>query len=155
MEELIEGRWRWTYAKMNSASPYAPVGDKMKRVRRMRVLEFYIPAPSILIVTTTTKHIATQTAGLMSGLQKPNKTDAALSSAGKTITQLYLDSKDSTQRISAQSRQPNIPVIPAHRKRKCRIHKSFGELNVASRYRQIGNHFTQRQLDIGSTRKSL
>jgi hypothetical protein len=48
------------------------------------------PAPIKLIATTTTIQIEIQTAPLIVLFQKPIKTDAALSSAGSTITQLYL-----------------------------------------------------------------
>ena len=49
----------------------------------------YIPAPNMLIVTTTTRHIVIQTALLMEWFQKLMSTAAALSSAGKIIVQLY------------------------------------------------------------------
>lgn len=59
-----------TYAKMNSHSPYTP-------------------APNRLMIRTTTKHIVTQTALFTSVVQNFIKTDAALSSAGRRIVQLY------------------------------------------------------------------
>ena len=60
-----------TDAKKNSASPYAP-------------------APSMLITMTTLSVIAIQAAGLTLWFQNPTRTDAALSSAGNIMTQLYL-----------------------------------------------------------------
>ena len=48
------------------------------------------PAPIKLIATTTTIQIVIQTALLIVLFQKLIKTDAALSSAGSTITQWYL-----------------------------------------------------------------
>jgi len=53
----------------------------------------YLPAPSILITMTTTVQTVIQTAGLILSFQNPMRTDAALSSAGRIITQLYLHNK--------------------------------------------------------------
>lgn len=53
----------------------------------------YLPAPSILITMTTIIQTVIQTAGLILSFQNPMRTDAALSSAGRMIAQLYLRNK--------------------------------------------------------------
>ena len=72
---------------------------------------------------TTTIQIVIQTAGLIVDSQKPIKTDAALSSAGSTITQLYLKRM---RNVSYQLQaNPIVPVIPAHGKRQARVYEAF------------------------------
>jgi hypothetical protein len=97
---------------------------------------------------TTTIQIVIQTAPLIVLFQKLINTDAALSSAGSTITQLYLIGKwnDSCQLGNRLSCTSIVPVVPAHGKRKARIHETFSECDMAPGYRQIGDHFSQRYL---------
>ena len=56
---------------------------------KIRVISNELPAPNMLMTTTTTKHIMTQTAGLTVLFQYEIKTAAAANSAGNTMTQLY------------------------------------------------------------------
>jgi len=71
-------------------------------------------------------------------------TEAALSSAGRIMAQLYLyNGRVSDERCASWK---NLPVIPTHGKRECRIHEALSHFNMATGDGKIRNHFTKRDL---------
>ena len=77
----------------------------------------YMPAPNMLMVTTTARHMVIHAALLTDVFQKLMRTAAALSSAGKIIVQLYPSKEEISHHITvitggAATYSNSIPTKP-------------------------------------------
>jgi hypothetical protein len=92
-----------------------------------------------------------QIAGLASD-QKLMSTAAALSSAGKTMTQLYCVNGEKSQSRELvpgilQSESATHPVVPSHSKSESGSDEATSERNVAAGDGEVGDHLTERDHD--------
>jgi hypothetical protein len=86
-------------------------------------------------------HMTIQTAGLVDWSQKLISTAAALSSAGSTITQLNLFFL--VKEAARVKTAGNLHVVPSHSKTEGRVHETFRQFDVSTRYREICNHLAK------------
>ncbi len=116
-------------AKTNSASPYAPVGQKLSG-------------------GTVRESASCLTCSQKVDANNNNYANRDPQRIEIRILVPEVDQHRGSTQFCRKNDSPIIPVVPAHSEREGSIDKTLGQLDVASGYGEVCNHFSEGYLGL-------